>query len=598
MRVLIAIYALLTLSLAFSGPTSSWGSHTFRGHLIWGHEVRSFKPCSMEVEYWIVDRTGGELWDVYRALTHEPYQPLYSELRGHLGPPPSTGFGADYEKQLTVLELRRAARETLGCKENLGGIEFRASGNEPFWNVKISKDEILFSRLGNPEIVFPYFPPNVSGKRCVYFSKARHPAPYGIEITIDEKRCIDTMSGDHFSFVATVRLNDQMFAGCAKEGWPTVSETDTAFLGTYMSQLPAADSPGRVITLSLRVGQTVEMTHDYLNKKAPIVQRGTWERHQDGTLTVRLSEQDGRPIRHNITFKLVGDRLQAIVYDHNLYGSEGLTLTRQAGYLSMERLRNIEYKSEFAKNGKAKLTDGVYRESLVSDSAAELVIMLSQEVAYGDLDGDGAEDAAGVLVTNSGGSGTFRHLAAVLNDNESARNVATLFLGDRVKVKSIAIKSGEIVVEMITHGPNDPLCCPTVDVTQKYALRESQLVDAAIEGLLNRQWVLKSLGTAGSEQPLLPETAIVLEFNADGRLHGSGGCNRYFAAYVTRPGDGLTIKNIGSTRMACPEAFMDQEMRYFEALQRVSAFKVEKDLLQLFYENSQRVLNFIPSLPR
>ncbi len=596
MRVLIAISALLTVSMAFSGSTPSYDSHTFRGHLVWGHEVRSFIPCSMEVEYWIVDRTGGELGDVYRALTHEPYQRLYTELRGHLGPPPSTGFGAEYEKQLTVLELRRAARETLGCKEDLGGIEFRASGNEPFWNVKISKDEILFSRLGEPEILFPYFPPNVSGNRYLYSSRARDPAPYGIEITIDEKRCIDTMSGEHFSFVATVRLNDQMFAGCAKQGWSTFSETDTDFLGTYMARLPAADSPGRVITLSLRVGQTVEMTHDYLNNEAPIIQQGTWERHQDGTLTVRFSEQDGRPIRHNLTFKLVGDRLQALVYDHNLYGSEGLTLTRQARYLSMERLRNIEYKSEFAKNGKAKLTDGVYRERLVSDSAAELVVMLSQEVAYGDLDGDGTEDAAGVLITNSGGSGTFRHLAAVLNDNGWARNAATLFLGDRVKVKSLAIRSGEIVVEMITHGPDDPMCCPTVDVTQKYALWESQLVNLAIERLLNRQWVLKSLGPAGSEEPLLPETAIVLEFTGDGRLHGSGGCNRYFAAYVTRSGNGLTIKNIGSTRMACPKAIMDQEMRYFEALQSVSAFSVEKDLLQLFYENGQRVLNFILSL--
>jgi len=141
---------------------------------------------------------------------------------------------------------------------------------------------------------------------------------------------------------------------------------------------------------------------------------------------VRINEQDGRPIRQNITFKLVGDHLKAVVYDHGLYGSESLTLKRQAGYLSMEGLRNAEYKSEFAKNGKAKLTDGVYRERLVADSTAELVIMLSQEVAFGDLDGDGAEDAASVLITNPGGSGTFRHLAAVLNDNGSARNVATL----------------------------------------------------------------------------------------------------------------------------------------------------------------------------
>ena len=106
MRGLISILWLFNFALVFSVPSSLYANNTFRGHLVWGHEVRSFKPCGMEVEYWVVDLTGGELWDVYRALTHEPYQPLYAELRGHLGPPPSTGFGAKYEKQLRVLELR------------------------------------------------------------------------------------------------------------------------------------------------------------------------------------------------------------------------------------------------------------------------------------------------------------------------------------------------------------------------------------------------------------------------------------------------------------------------------------------------------------
>jgi len=64
-----------------------------------------------------------------------------------------------------------------------------------------------------------------------------------------------------------------------------------------------------------------------------------------------------------------------------------------------------------------------------------------------------------------------------------------------------------------------------------------------------------------------------VRFAEDGRLHGSGGCNRYFAAYEIGPGDSLNIKNIGSTRMACPQDVMDQEMRYFEALKLPSPSK-------------------------
>ena len=43
---------------------------TFRGHLVLGHEVRSFKPCGSDQESWVLDRTGGDLSGVYRKLTN------------------------------------------------------------------------------------------------------------------------------------------------------------------------------------------------------------------------------------------------------------------------------------------------------------------------------------------------------------------------------------------------------------------------------------------------------------------------------------------------------------------------------------------------
>lgn len=487
MRRLITILWLFNFALVFSAPISSYANSTFRGHLVWGHEVRSFKPCGMAVGYWVVDQTGGELWDVYRALTYKPYQPLYTELRGRLHPPPSTGFGVKYEKQLTVLELRRAARESRGCEENLVGIEFRASGNEPSWNVTISTDEIMFSELGKPKIIFPHFPRKLSGNRSVYSSRALQPTPHGIEIIMDEKRCIDSMSGEHFSFAAQVNLDGHKYGGCAREGLPS-----------------------------------------------------------------------SKP-------------------------------------LTIESLRNAEYQSEFAINGRVRLSNGIYRGKIVPGSASELIVMLGEQIAFGDLNGDGLEDAVVVLITDPGGSGVFRHLGVVINEKGSPQHVASQRLGDRVKVKSLSVKSGEIIVQMMTHGPRDPMCCPTLQVTRNYILREDKLVIAEVRELMKRKWALRSFAFKDSEDLLVPHTAISLEFASDGKLHGSGGCNRYFASYEIGPGDSLKIKGVGSTRMACPEEFMDQEMRYFEALQRVSTFRVQKNLLQLLYENGQRVLNFIPA---
>jgi heat shock protein HslJ len=261
----------------------------------------------------------------------------------------------------------------------------------------------------------------------------------------------------------------------------------------------------------------------------------------------------------------------------------------------MNDLKNAEYQSSFPARRRVKLTNGIYREKIVPNSATDLIIILSDKVAYGDLNGDGEEDAAVILITDSGGSGTFHQLAVVLNQKGSPNHVASQLLGDRVEVKSLSVRSGEIAVEMITHGPNDPLCCPTLEVTQNYLLQGDKLADSQAPKLTDRKWTLQSFGTIGSEERPLPETEMSIEFTADGRLHGSGGCNRYFSTYETESDGSLTIKQIGSTRMACPPAIMDQEMKYFRSLQGVSTFKVTQQHLQLFYGNGDQVLNYMLS---
>ena len=148
--------------------------------------------------------------------------------------------------------------------------------------------------------------------------------------------------------------------------------------------------------------------------------------------------------------------------------------------LTMEVLKNAEYQSEFTANGRAKLTNGTYKEKILPDSATEVIIKLGDQNAIGDLNGDGAGDAAAILIYNSGGSGTFRHLAAVLNQKGAPKHVASELLGDRVKIKSVSIESGQIAVEMLTHGPGDPMPSPSLSVTRTYRLQEGKLV--LIEG--------------------------------------------------------------------------------------------------------------------
>jgi hypothetical protein len=144
--------------------------------------------------------------------------------------------------------------------------------------------------------------------------------------------------------------------------------------------------------------------------------------------------------------------------------------------LTLEALENMAYQSEWPRGGAAQLANGEYREKYDEDSASELVIGLSGFHASGDLNGDGAGDAIVILYANPGGSGTFFYLAAVINQEGEPVNLASEFLGDRVKVKTVSIEDGDIVVHLLTHGPDDALCCPTQPAIWRYALEGNALV--------------------------------------------------------------------------------------------------------------------------
>jgi len=152
--------------------------------------------------------------------------------------------------------------------------------------------------------------------------------------------------------------------------------------------------------------------------------------------------------------------------------------------LTLKALKNAEYKHQDAASGVAKLTDGVYKERFTEEQGSEremVIELIPESTAFGDLDGDGVDDAAVLLMEYGGGSGIFISLSAVINDKGAPKPVATVSLGDRTKITSVVIKSREIILTMVTHGPNDAMCCPTLKVTQKYTLQGGKLVELSGE---------------------------------------------------------------------------------------------------------------------
>ncbi len=144
--------------------------------------------------------------------------------------------------------------------------------------------------------------------------------------------------------------------------------------------------------------------------------------------------------------------------------------------LIKQKVKNMYYTSDLSSFGYILLVNGEYREQYDVESVTELVIVLPDEyIAIGDIDGDNINDAAVILVADPGGSGTFYYLHAVINGYSFFYDAAADVLGDRVKVKSLNIAEGGIYIDMVIHGPDDPMCCPTEEVSRIYKYEDNQL---------------------------------------------------------------------------------------------------------------------------
>ena len=195
-------------------------AQTFRGHLTIGVglETRTFKICGAESPIWIEDRSDDNLWRTYRDLSGYPNRPVFLVVEGDLGPAPASGFGAHYEQALTVMEVRQAATEGPGCKEEVGNLDFIAFGNEPFWQVQISAAGIVYSEAGGADWIFPYKDPMATDTRRVYWGASEDGSNHKIQVTIEEKPCSDSMADAQYSFTAAVTIDDRQLSGCARVG--------------------------------------------------------------------------------------------------------------------------------------------------------------------------------------------------------------------------------------------------------------------------------------------------------------------------------------------------------------------------------------------
>jgi hypothetical protein len=123
-----------------------------------------------------------------------------------------------------------------------------------------------------------------------------------------------------------------------------------------------------------------------------------------------------------------------------------------------------------------QLQDGLYQKGTDPGVESYASIQLLEQMAFGDLNGDGAGDAAALVAENYGGTGTFVSLVAFVNEKGKAVQAAILPIDDRPVVKSLALENGLLGLEATTHGLQDAMCCPSFQTRRQYQLFGSQLI--------------------------------------------------------------------------------------------------------------------------
>jgi hypothetical protein len=148
-----------------------------------------------------------------------------------------------------------------------------------------------------------------------------------------------------------------------------------------------------------------------------------------------------------------------------------------SGDLTLTQLRNATYQGIYKQP--VQLSDGKYEGPPFVEGGASrpTVTLMDRFYALGDVNGDAVPDSAVLLAENSGGSGTFVYVAAVLNQDGQPINVATQLLGDRPDIQSIAIDQGEILINMLVAGPDSPLCCPDLPVSPRFRLEGDKVAE-------------------------------------------------------------------------------------------------------------------------
>lgn len=221
------------------------------------------------------------------------------------------------------------------------------------------------------------------------------------------------------------------------------------------------------------------------------------------------------------------------------------------------------------------------------------VMLLNDLIAIGPLTANNDPMAVVLLNYSPGGSGQYLYIAVMAYRHNKLVNIATHYVGDRVRVKGLVIKNHQIIVDVIQPGKHDPICCPGDVARHIWILKQDKLAEIPSHKpivrltpaiLANTEWQLESWRYG---EPVANNSKISLRY-INGHFVGMVDCNNYTITVkpLLPPG---SIKVLGqhaalTTRTCNAPLAPHRQKRYLEQLTNVTQFTYFAGKLALTYQ--------------
>ncbi len=133
----------------------------------------------------------------------------------------------------------------------------------------------------------------------------------------------------------------------------------------------------------------------------------------------------------------------------------------------------------FIEGNPVKLENGESRVGIEGGTVSMTITRFFGNEAVGDFNGDGVDDVAFLLTQDSGGTGIFYYVAALLSGKGGYFGSNALFLGDRIAPQATEYRGGNIVVNYLDRKTDEPMAdAPSVGMSKYFLVIDNQLREA------------------------------------------------------------------------------------------------------------------------